>query len=78
MDKIKQERMMQSIFGAMMVGGHLRNQSQMAKELKAIHYLLKTQEHLSEQECDDCLFYFSKNTYKVVASQYQTHTLKQI
>ena len=52
--------MMQSIFGAMMVGGHLRNQSQMAKELKAIHYLLKTQEHLSEQECDDCLFYFFK------------------
>lgn len=60
MDKIKQEKIMQSIFGAMMIGGHLRNQVQMAKELKAIHYLLKTQENLSEQECDNCLFYFFK------------------
>ena len=49
-----------SIFGAMMVGGHFSNQEKMAEELKAIHYLLKEQEHLSEHDCDKCLFYFFK------------------
>lgn len=47
----------------MMVGGHLNNQMQMAKELKAIHYLLKEQEHLSEQERDNCLFTSLKNMH---------------
>ncbi len=60
MNEDQQKKVMRSIFGAMMVGGHLNNQMQMAKELKAIHYLLKEQEHLSEQERDNCLFYFFK------------------
>ena len=60
MNETQQIKIMRSIFSAMMVGGHLNNQMQMAKELKAIHYLLKEQEHLSEQERDNCLFYFFK------------------
>lgn len=56
MNETQQIKIMRSIFSAMMVGGHLNNQMQMAKELKAIHYLLKEQEHLSEQERDNCLF----------------------
>ena len=60
MNEDQQKKVMRSIFGAMMVGGHFNNQMQMAKELKAIHYLLKEQEHLSEQERDNCLFYFFK------------------
>lgn len=54
----QQKKLMYNIFGAMMTGGHFDNQQQMAKELKAIHYLLKEQEGLSEQECDNCLLYF--------------------
>ena len=49
---------MQSIFGVMMIEGYLEKQVQMAMVLKAIHYLLRTQENLSEHECDDCLLYF--------------------
>ena len=60
MNETQQIKIMRSIFSAMMVGGHLNNQMQMAKELKAIHYLLKEQEHLSEQERGNCLFYFFK------------------
>lgn len=60
MNEAQQKKVMRSIFGAMMVGGHFENQLQMAKELKAIYYLLETQEHLTEQERDNCLFYFFK------------------
>ena len=60
MNETQQKKIMSSIFGIMMVKGHLRNQTQMAKELKAIHYLLKKQENLSDQESDNCLDYFFK------------------
>jgi hypothetical protein len=49
---------MYNVFGGMMMGGHFQNQQKMASILKAIHYLLGTQEHLSPQECDNCLLYF--------------------
>lgn len=64
MNETQQKRIMLSIFGAMMFGGHFRNETQMLRELKAIHYLLKTQEHLSDQESDNCLFYFYKEYSK--------------
>ena len=47
-----------NVFGGMMVGGHFQNQEKMASILKAIHYLLGTQENLTVQECDNCLLYF--------------------
>ena len=64
MDETQQKRIMLSIFGAMMFGGHFRNESRMLRELKAIHYLLRVQEHLSDQESDNCLFYFYKEYSK--------------
>ncbi len=60
MNETQQKKIMSSIFGIMMVSGHLNDQFKMAKELKAIHYLLKVQENLSEQESDNCLYYFFK------------------
>lgn len=56
MNETQQKKIMSSIFGIMMVSGHLNDQFKMAKELKAIHYLLKVQENLSEQESDNCLY----------------------
>jgi hypothetical protein len=58
MTQQEQKRLMTNVFGAMMVGGHYKDQRKMTSILKAIHHLLGTQEHLSAQECDDCLLYF--------------------
>lgn len=58
MNEVEQKKIMRSIFGVMMTGGHFKNQLQMAKELKAIYFLLETQEHLSDFERDNCLYYF--------------------
>ena len=41
MNETQQKKIMSSIFGIMMVSGHLNDQFKMAKELKAIHYLFK-------------------------------------
>lgn len=54
----EQKRLMYNVFGGMMMGGHFKNQQKMISILKAIHYLLNTQEKLTLPECDNCLFYF--------------------
>jgi hypothetical protein len=58
MTQQEQKRLMNNVFGGMMMGGHFRDQRKMIGILKAIHYLLETQENLSVQECDNCLLYF--------------------
>ena len=58
MTQQQQKHLMYNVFGGMMMGGHFQNQQKMASILKAIHFLLGTQEHLSPQECDNCLLYF--------------------
>lgn len=58
MTQQQQQSLMFNVFGGMLGGGHFSDQGKMASILKAIHHLLKTQEGLSPQECDDCLLYF--------------------
>jgi hypothetical protein len=64
MTKQEQQRLMINVFGGMMMGGHLKDQRSMTSILKAIHHLLGTQEHLTAQECDDCLLYFFREYAK--------------
>ena len=54
----EQKRLMNNVFGSMMMGGHFSDQRNMISILKAIHHLLGTQENLSTIECDNCLLYF--------------------
>lgn len=60
----QQKRLMFNIFGGMMTGGHFTNQQQMVRELKAVHYLLGSQEKLTPTECDNCLLYFFREYAK--------------
>ena len=64
MTQQQQQSLMYKIFGGMMMGGHFQNQQKMVSILKAIHHLLETQEHLSSQECDNCLLYFFREYAK--------------
>lgn len=57
----EQQALMHKLFELMMASGHLNNQDQMAKELKAIHSLLSTRYSLSISECDNCLLYFFRD-----------------
>ena len=57
----EQQALMHKLFELMMASGHLNNQDQMAKELKAIHSLLSTRYSLSISECDSCLLYFFRD-----------------
>lgn len=58
MTTTEQQAIMRKIFEMMMATGHFNNQDQMAKELKAIHFLLGTRFGLSADECDNCLLFF--------------------
>lgn len=58
MTQQEQKLLMDNVFSSMMAGGYFRDQKKMASILKAIYYLLGTQENLSSQECDNCLLYF--------------------
>lgn len=61
MTTIEQQALMHKLFELMMASGHLNNQDQMAKELKAIYSLLATRYSLSISECDNCLLYFFRD-----------------
>lgn len=58
MTQLEQQKLMYNIFGIMMTQGHFDDEQQMIKELKAVHYLLGQQEHLTPADRDNCLLYF--------------------
>lgn len=64
---------MSSIFGIMMVSGHLNDQFKMAKELKAIHYLLKNKRIFQSKKAITVYITFLKNMPKDANSQFLIH-----
>ena len=63
---------MYGIFGIMVSKGIMNNQHDMTSRLKRCSKILKTIHGLTDQECDECLLYFSENTLKVAAFQLMT------